>query len=285
MPIFGRKKVIVGFSTGMIEIFSSDDLHCLTVLTYHNNKSSVTCLQCTGTEIIAGYGDGNISIWNVERAIVLHNLHIRIGNDVQYEDYPCSMKWKNARLVIGSGQGRIKIWHYVSSSANLLKTWNVVDGGPLDMDCNENYVIVRPYRTNPVIIRVQLFNGQEHRSITVEQGIESMALYADYLVTGGSDMIVRLWDVRTGAHLRELRAHKGFIATVDFQSDVFVTADQGGRIIIWNLRAALAGEPAELTTFYRSGSLKVVIIKLGSNFLVSSSYSPANGIEVTDFAQ
>ena len=62
-------KIIVGWDSGQIKIYSSDDLVCQGVLNGCMDRARVTCLQCICTEIIAGYDDGSICVWNVQTGV------------------------------------------------------------------------------------------------------------------------------------------------------------------------------------------------------------------------
>ncbi|MBB5874314.1 WD40 repeat protein [Allocatelliglobosispora scoriae] len=57
------------------------------------------------------------------------------------------------------------------------------------------------------------------------------------LVTAGDSPVVRLWNPRTGAPIRELRGHHAAIGTAAFSSsgDLLATGDSGGGIIVWRL--------------------------------------------------
>ena len=58
-------KIIVGFGTSEINIYSSTDLHCEIVIRYCNDRAGVLSLQCTGSEVIAGYSDSSIQVWEI----------------------------------------------------------------------------------------------------------------------------------------------------------------------------------------------------------------------------
>ena len=59
-------KILLGWNSGEIKIYNSLDLRCETTLEY---PEGVSCLQCTCTEIIAGYGGGSICVWNIQSGL------------------------------------------------------------------------------------------------------------------------------------------------------------------------------------------------------------------------
>ena len=172
-------KIIVGWNNGQIAIYNSVDLHCQTTLNYCRNESCVDCLQCTGTEIIAGYDDGNICVWNFEKEILLLQISARNENDGRDKSYATCMRWRDPKLVIGTSDGRIQISQYVSSSLTLLGGWNTKTYRICDVHFNKSYVILQPSdKSQPV--SVHHFNGQKFRSISSPRGICRVALHENY---------------------------------------------------------------------------------------------------------
>ena len=57
-----QDKIIIGWGTGQIKIYSGADLQCKQVFNYCEDHASVTCLQCTCTELIAAYDDGKVCV-------------------------------------------------------------------------------------------------------------------------------------------------------------------------------------------------------------------------------
>ena len=66
--------IIVGWNDGQIKIYDSTNLNCQKVLNYR--RSDVACLQYTRTEIIAGYEDGVICVWNIQGGVVVQRLSV-----------------------------------------------------------------------------------------------------------------------------------------------------------------------------------------------------------------
>lgn len=58
-----------------------------------------------------------------------------------------------------------------------------------------------------------------------------------YFVTGGSEQVVRLWDVASGRVLEEGTGHSGTINTVAFSADdkQFISGGKDGSIFLWNV--------------------------------------------------
>ena len=156
-----NNKIIIGWDNGQIKIYNSADLRCQTVLNYCFRQSKVTCLQCTCTEIIAGYQDGNlISVWNIQRQFLVCKLAIAEGS------YPTCMRWREPKLVVGTNKGVIHIWQNVSSTFTMLGSWAADKSEIFDVDFNEDYVIVEPLRESEPVI-VHYFNGHQFRRLSM----------------------------------------------------------------------------------------------------------------------
>lgn len=111
---FNKDYVVIGLKNGFIEIRSCNgDL--LRVL--QSNHESVVCLNMDDQIIIAGYADGYIKVWDIQKACCLKTIHIN--------KIPLSfVKLKNSFLV-GTSDGVITGWslqeedlHYLSSRVN-----------------------------------------------------------------------------------------------------------------------------------------------------------------------
>ena len=58
-------KIIIGFASGVIQIFNSTDMQCEMVFE-KIRPTRIICLQCTSTEVIAGYRDGYLISWSMK---------------------------------------------------------------------------------------------------------------------------------------------------------------------------------------------------------------------------
>jgi len=102
-------------------------------------------------------------------------------------------------------------------------------------------------------------------SFTAHQGhVSSLSLSPDgkYLVTGGSDRAIKVWEIATGKELITLSgAHKGYINRVEFSPDgkQIVSCDGSGEIKVWD-----AADVNEAITSVRHGN----------NWMHSVSFSP-----------
>ena len=287
-------KIILGCGNGQIRIHDSADvdLQCETVLNYCMSQSWVTCLQCTDTQVLAGYSDGNICAWDIAKGILVHTLSV--VNEGCDNNYAKCMRWRDPKLVVGTADGRVKIWQYYINGGTftLLGSWMWEQGhlGIGYVDFNDNYIILKSFFGSLDDVSVHCFNGREVRTISSPSEMECFAVHENFLITGGEDKVIRFRDILNGWCLHKLDGHEDAISGIDARDDVIASGDRGGVVIIWNAKVVLESrqaKPASFTIDPREliqGSL-FFDIKLGPSFVVTRSLNSRSDkkIVVTDF--
>ena len=285
-----RNKILVGWTTGRINIYNNTDLACQTELKYCSlGRATVTCLQSyTDSEIIAGYDDGNICIWNLEKGAVVRKLATgeKRGNR---EEYATCMPRKDVKLVVGTNKGRVKIWQFVrAADLTLLENWSVGPDAIYSLDFNDNYVILKVKFS---CVHIMCFNGQQFRSIPSQGGVCCAVLGENSVISGGdSETSFRISDISTGDCVVEMNGHEDdeIIAMDIHDDDVIASAGSSGRIVFWSAKEAVRGRPAEIGSYTCPNfppSSSAVLIKLGPECVVSriSRGSSSSRLVVTDF--
>ena len=279
--------IIVGWNDGQIKIYNHRNLKCQTVLNYGGGE--VTCLQCTGTEIIAGYEDGIICLWNIQRRVVVQKLSVAIGTCGRH--FPTCMRWSDGKLVAGTLDGRIHVWQYFNSSFTLLDCWYAGEGHIQDVGVNDSYVILQPWGI-PEPVHVHNFNGQRFRTISTRVGILQMAVHASHLITNDRNGALQIWDIWTGNCLKELHRNGIYLFGFDAEDGMVVSGNRRGSYAIWSVQAALEGSLTSLPSFSHCRTQCIPFdkafvkeIKLGPQVLVATSHDREHKrkIFVTDF--
>ena len=110
-----------------------------------------------------------------------------------------------------------------------------------------------------------------------------MALDGHRIITGAEDKVVRIWNVSTGACLKDLEPHESPIRAVDSHDGVVAASDSKGEIIIWNTKMALEGREGKLAAFPHTQLQPLrPLLKLGEKVVVTA-FSGKPTIQVTDF--
>ena len=251
-------KIIIGFSSGQVNIYKIMDLQCETLLRYCQDRAKVTLLQCTCTEIIAAYSYGSICVWKIESGKLLQTL---IGHSQTiYEEVTC-LRWRKPYLVAGKSNEKIQIWQQTDGNAAFtsLGQWDSNVKNVNQVDLYLDYVIVKgnysddklvfhgPPRGAPHSahnVNVFHFNGNPVRTIGDNWQTHEIVVHDGHLIGAGADKALRVWDVRTGHLLVQLDGHQSRVQRMAAMSDFIISGDHLGEIIVWNLEAALKGELA-----------------------------------------
>ena len=296
LEVYGNK-IIIGWDSGQINIYNTSDLTCENTFSYSNQDSTVSCLQCNGTEIIAAYSDAVMCVWDIESGCLAQKLSLDDSEDS--EGCPTMMRVKSSKLVVVTSDDNIRVWQYVSSVFTFVGDWNLnIDAETVkQFDFDENYIFLL---VSDGGIEMFYFNGQLARNVRVfEYGQAKaldVALYNSYFITGCDDRVLRIWDINTGALLKELKGHKSEVICVALTNDCIASADNSGGIILWSLEAALVDHPdtepghmpIDASDFRSQGythltsAEKMYHVCLGRNFLVRSNGNNKR-VVVTDF--
>src|SRR5260370_1025656 len=116
--------------------------------------------------------------------------------------------------------------------------------------------------------------GEEIASIGTEGHtgpLSSVAFSPDgrYLLSGGSDRLIKLWDVQTRSEIRSFRGHKDWVTSVMFSPDghrvLSAAVDQSVRV--WEI----GGREVSLSMFGHAREVNVVAISPDGKLLASGS--------------
>ena len=77
--------------------------------------------------------------------------------------------------------------------------------------------------------------------------INCMKYFNGFLVTGGKDKVLRIWNVTTGKCIRNLDAVDGEITCLDINGKHIACGDKAGKLSIWSLEAVLKGGQQPIT--------------------------------------
>ena len=197
--------------------------------------------------------------------------------------------------MVGIGKSRIHIWQYVSSLFTLLGVWNAdvdtKDGWGVE---NADHYVMLGRHMLPHIAkgppRVHYFNGLKGPTIPYSENSHwPAAMNENYLVTTGGMATVQIRNARKWDTLMELDGHEYGIFSLDACDGVIASRDVARNVIIWNIKAAIEGRPAQLASFedpnfhlhyVQSNSKK---LKLGRYFLAFINSMEDNNIGETDF--
>ena len=133
-------RIIIGFDSGEIKIYNSVDLQCESTLPYGVKNCVVRCFQSTCTEIIAGYDNGLVCVWNIQSGLLMTILPE--GTVLDSSEAVSCMRWRKPHLVVGKENGKIGIWQWSNTSFMLLGQWDSNVGRVKRVEFDLEHVIV-----------------------------------------------------------------------------------------------------------------------------------------------
>ena len=277
-------KIIIGYTSGLIQIFNSTDMQCEMVFEKIRPKR-INCLQCTSTEVIAGYGDGYVISWSMKTGDLVQE--ISNGKDQDFA-ITTAMQWKSPTLVARFINGHVGIWQYKRGSFVRVGGWTDASmRGPRRLCLTSDYVVVLPECSEE--FSLYAFDGQRMRDFETWDVIADMTCQDGHVITAGDDGYVRIWDAarKEDCSERILSGHEARILCMVSRGNFLASIDYTGLLIIWSLDAALEGEEAELMRIIRPGILPIwdsSVMALGPNFIVSyRRHEEGNRVLVIDF--
>ncbi|KAH8104279.1 WD40 repeat-like protein [Phellopilus nigrolimitatus] len=211
----------------------------LRTLTGH--EESVRCLDVCGNQAVSGSYDATCRLWNIDTGECLHVLrgHLHQIYSVAYDG-----------VYIASG-----------GLDTTVRVWNPVDGQCLALLQGHTALVCQLQLTGTTLAtggsdgRVITFTlaqpahyqlphahahmGAARRIAAHDSSVTALQLDAHWLVTGGNDGRVRLYEARTGAYVRDLTAPAEAVWKVAHKHDkCVVMCKRAGKTVmeIWSFR-------------------------------------------------
>ena len=271
-------KIIIGLAQGPVLLYNSLDLKCEKTFSHCKITSKVTCLQCTCVEIIVGYADANICVWNIQNESLVRKFYG--GSLADYGGHAVSLRLSEPMFVAAGGDCLVRVWKFEgAASVTPICEWNPKVGYLEKIDIYRNSIVLLNSITADV--RIYGFTGALLQVISLSSGSNDMALHNGHLITGGRGKIIKIWNVTTGQHLKALPKHGWRIASLSARDNFLISQEENcGRIVIWSIEAALKNVPAARMRI--EGPPGFHMPSLGQDFFVRKKKDGAT-ILVTDF--
>ena len=283
-------KILLGFRGGSINIFSSKDLRCETVIEPCRHRAAVSSLRCTCIEIIAGYVDGSVCVWDIQSQEFTDGI---MHEDLMRDKGVPRLGWTKPYVIVAKNsiigiyvQGIDGLFHHV-------REWDskVPSISSVDVHSNTSCIIVHSLACGKV--HVFRFNG--NRVWTTEENIKIsvVGVHYDHVVVTRTDggFSIRIYHIKTGRCVKEIKGHAyaaGFTDDKSRQLCDIVASSSPEEISVWSLKTAVGpsstGKPTSIpdphVTLMQGSFVKHGWPRLGSNFLVVHS---DNKVSVVDF--
>jgi len=206
----------------------------------HKGGVTTMCLSGNHKFICSGGAQGECRVWELRSREMVSNLkeHTHRVSKVQL--------WQDdLHLISASRDKALLCWDLKTEkrvSAHIqrmggINSFDIVPGENLILTTGQDRKITYWDLREPNAVRSFDTNNNP------KNGDECFSLACShngkYFATGGSEEIVRLWDIGTGKVLGEGAGHSGTINTVAFSADdkQFISGGKDGSIFLWNVYA------------------------------------------------
>ncbi|KAJ7623604.1 WD40-repeat-containing domain protein [Roridomyces roridus] len=167
------------------------------------HTGSVRCLDVCGNRAVSGSYDATCRLWNIDTGECIHVLRGHF-----HQIY--SVAFDGVRIASGGLDTTVRVWDALSGQCLALLQ------GHTALVCQLQLSPSLPFSPNADSIlvtggsdgRVITFSLSDytplHRIAAHDSSVTSLQFDARWLVTAGNDGRVRLWEIKTGAYVREL---------------------------------------------------------------------------------
>ncbi|KAJ7065310.1 WD40 repeat-like protein [Mycena amicta] len=173
------------------------------IRTMGGHTGSVRCLDVCGNKAVSGSYDATCRVWNLDTG---ECLHVLTGHFHQIY----SVAFDGVRIASGGLDTTVRVWDALTGQCLALLQGHTALVCQLQLSPSLPSI---PH-PNPILVtggsdgRVITFSLASytplHRIAAHDSSVTSLQFDARWLVTAGNDGRVRLWEVRTGAYVREL---------------------------------------------------------------------------------
>ncbi|CCD23552.1 Caf4p NDAI_0B05190 [Naumovozyma dairenensis CBS 421] len=190
---------------------------------FSGHKATINCLQMSNNNslLMTGSKDATVKVWNIDLGIELAKKE---NNQLEEKDEsPCvltfdshsdeitALSFDGEYLISASRDKTVRQYDIISGKCfqTLATNFGSISKTNGDMLMSRN---------SPVVGALQYYNTA--------------------LITGSSDGIARLWDLRIGKVVRSMEGHNGAITSLQFDPIKLTTSSTDGDIRVWDLRTA-----------------------------------------------
>ncbi|KAF7317915.1 hypothetical protein MKEN_00879600 [Mycena kentingensis (nom. inval.)] len=199
--LHNRPIAVTGSRDSTLRVWDVQRGRMLRIMSGHTG--SVRCLDVCGNKAVSGSYDATCRVWNVDTGECLFSL---TGHFHQIY----SVAFDGVRIASGGLDTTVRVWDALTGQCLALLQ------GHTALVCQLQLSPSLPSlpHPNPILVtggsdgRVITFSLASytplHRIAAHDSSVTSLQFDARWLVTAGNDGRVRLWEVRTGAYVREL---------------------------------------------------------------------------------
>lgn len=237
--VYGEEVLLSGWQDGRIKMFRNDNNSQVWQIDNAHKGGVPTIALANNMKFICSGGmDGEVRVWEMRsREMVSHlkeHTHKVTKVKIFEDDLHLLSSSRDKALLCWDLRSEKRISAHIQRMGGI-NSFDVAPGRNLVLTTGQDRKITYWDLREANPIKSFDTNGNP------KKGDECFALSIShdgkYFATGGSEQIVRLWDMGTGKILSEGSGHSGCINSISFSADdkQMVSAGRDGSILLWNL--------------------------------------------------
>ncbi|GAA6051818.1 hypothetical protein JCM3770_004989 [Rhodotorula araucariae] len=190
----GRPIAVSGSRDGSIRVWDLARGLALRLLSGH--RKSVRAIEVCGNRIVSGSYDTTARLWDVDTGECLHVFRGHIG-----EIY--SVAFDGTRVITGSLDSTVRVWSAETGEFLALLQGHTLLVGQMQLDPYADLLVTAGSDGFVLVFSLATYEPL-HRIKAHSQSVTSLQFDERFIVTGGNDGRLKLWDTKTAAFLRDL---------------------------------------------------------------------------------
>lgn len=267
------EKLVTCSMDNTVRVWDMNRYKCVGLLEGHN--AYVDCVTVSDNLAFTGSIDATVKMWDLDYFNKSHDTYSEgesltplLNSFEGHVDAITALTYNNGELVTGSEDKTIRQWDL--STGHILQTIDVMWASSM---ANSTINFGSSSSSNAAL-------GASSSNIVVNRDtqypyLSCMQVFDAALASGGSDGIVRLWDLRSGEVIRQLFGHTGAVTTLQFDKTFsLITGSADRSLRIWDLRTG-----GILDSFSYDNPIKKIMF---DDLKVTSVVENERGIHVYD---
>lgn len=198
----------------------------------HTAAVDAIALSKDGTILVSGSGDDTIKVWDLTNKKLLKTLN---GHTAPV--YSVAISDNNQIIVSGSEDKTIKIWDLSSAkSSQTLKPIKTLIDQELSSQLTRKAIRKQAKSKKPKPVKPV--------RVSHEASVDSLVISnqnskdEEFIISGSSDNLIKVWDLKTGELKRTLKGHNSSVRDLAIAGNILVSAESNYETVkVWNFRS------------------------------------------------
>lgn len=221
---FHDDKIFTGYEDGLICCWDMGEGELYAPLIGHTNR--INYISATdGEKIFSASNDCTVRAWNTKTGVCdsvfkfsdpISSVEISLSNNMMY-----SVSWDKMVRVVDLDANKVTKSFVAAKEA--IKALHVTN----------DYVFVAG--CDPIIRGFNLQTGETIQYIGHQGWVYCLTTYNNYLLSGGDDKTIKVWDIKTGKCVEELGGHENGVTCLAFANNELFSGSFDHYIICWDV--------------------------------------------------